>query len=227
MSTGTADLAPRRWAAAVEHEYGVTGARAFSWSKFYRLTIAKRMSTGRAADTLREALSWRSSPIPRHAGVPRSAAPDPGDVGQAGHFRRLVRCDMKRGSEVMSRFRPIEPFESGMIDVGGGHRVYWECCGNPIGKPSLFLHGGPGSGCSPGSTTTRREVEWITSDVGRIFPREWARFVAAAPTICEIFRSSMRTPRCCSIPITRCGRAPRESGVRGKTRILACPRLPS
>ncbi len=30
-------------------------------------------------------------------------------------------------------------------------------------------------------TTTRREVEWITQDVGRIFPREWDRFAGAVP----------------------------------------------
>ncbi len=167
-------------------------------------------------------------------------------------------------------FPPIEPYDSGMLDVGDGHHVYWECCGNPAGPPALFLHGGPGSGCSPGSrryfdpsvyravlfdqrgsgrsrplasapdadlrtnttahliadierlrrhlaidtwtilgmswgttlglayaqthpkhvnalilalvtTTSRREVEWITRDVGRIFPREWERFAAAVP----------------------------------------------
>jgi proline iminopeptidase len=149
--------------------------------------------------------------------------------------------------------------------------VYWECCGNPTGKPALYLHGGPGSGCSPGqrrffdpaayravlfdqrgsgrsrplasepdadlranttahliadiealrrlhgierwtvvlglswgttlaqayahahpqrvsalvlglvTTTSRREVEWITNGVGRIFPREWDRFATAVP----------------------------------------------
>lgn len=32
------------------------------------------------------------------------------------------------------------------------------------------------------TTTSRREVEWITRDVGRIFPREWDRFTAAVPT---------------------------------------------
>ena len=48
------------------------------------------------------------------------------------------------------RFPPIEPYDSGMLDVGDGHEVYWECCGNPEGKPALFLHGGPGSGFSPG-----------------------------------------------------------------------------
>lgn len=28
-----------------------------------------------------------------------------------------------------------------MLDVGHGHRVYWECCGNPNGRPALLLHG--------------------------------------------------------------------------------------
>ncbi|MFF5207536.1 prolyl aminopeptidase [Streptosporangium sp. NPDC000396] len=43
----------------------------------------------------------------------------------------------------------IEPYEHGMLDVGDGNLVYWETCGNPAGKPALFLHGGPGGGCSP------------------------------------------------------------------------------
>jgi proline iminopeptidase len=157
-----------------------------------------------------------------------------------------------------------------MLDTGDGHQVYWECCGNPAGKPALFLHGGPGSGCSVGqrrffnpglyrvvlfdqrgsgrsrpladepgadlrtnttahliadiealramhgvdrwtilglswgttlglayaqahphrvnalvlgfvTTTSRREVQWITEDVGRIFPQEWDRFADAVP----------------------------------------------
>ena len=42
----------------------------------------------------------------------------------------------------------IEPHETGMLDVGDGHRIYWEVCGNPDGKPALVLHGGPGSGCT-------------------------------------------------------------------------------
>ena len=48
------------------------------------------------------------------------------------------------------QFPPIEPYASGWLDVGSGHEVYWESCGAPDGKPALFLHGGPGSGCSPG-----------------------------------------------------------------------------
>lgn len=36
-----------------------------------------------------------------------------------------------------------------MLPVGDGHTIYWEQCGNPEGKPIVFLHGGPGSGCTP------------------------------------------------------------------------------
>lgn len=43
----------------------------------------------------------------------------------------------------------IEPYAHGYMDVGNGHQVYWELCGNPRGKPAIFLHGGPGAGCSP------------------------------------------------------------------------------
>jgi proline iminopeptidase len=167
-------------------------------------------------------------------------------------------------------FPAVEPYATGLLAVGDGHTVYWECCGNPEGKPAVYLHGGPGSGStrrergffdpsayrvllfdqrgsgrsrplasepradlstnttrhliediealrehvgverwtvlglSWGSslglayaqahparvealvlaavtTTSRREVEWITGDVGRIFPQEWERFAAAVP----------------------------------------------
>ena len=47
-------------------------------------------------------------------------------------------------------YPPIEPYDSGMLEVGDGDRVYWELSGNPTGKPVVFLHGGPGGGCNPG-----------------------------------------------------------------------------
>ena len=43
----------------------------------------------------------------------------------------------------------IEPYRPGMLDVGRGHRVYWEEAGNPAGKPAVVVHGGPGSGAVP------------------------------------------------------------------------------
>lgn len=169
------------------------------------------------------------------------------------------------------RYPPVEPYAHGMLDVGDGQLVYWETCGNPDGKPAVVLHGGPGSGCTPGwrsmfdparyrmvlfdqrgcgrstphaadpdvdlstNTTdhliadiellrahlgvqrwlvlgaswgsalglayaqrhpqrvselvlfsvtagTRRETEWITRDMGRVFPAEWARFRDGVPS---------------------------------------------
>jgi proline iminopeptidase len=165
---------------------------------------------------------------------------------------------------------PVEPYETGHLDVGDGHSLYWEVCGHPDGKPAVVLHGGPGSGCSPGmrrqfdparyrvvlldqrnagrstpwagepevdlsanttahlvadlerlrehlgierwlvwggswgvtlafayaqahpervtelalaaiTTGDRRETDWITRDMGRVFPREWDRFRDGVP----------------------------------------------
>lgn len=46
-------------------------------------------------------------------------------------------------------YPPIEPYATGMLDVGSGHRIYYERCGTPGAKPAVFLHGGPGGGISP------------------------------------------------------------------------------
>ncbi|PWV98745.1 prolyl aminopeptidase [Hoeflea marina] len=43
----------------------------------------------------------------------------------------------------------IEAFESGHLDVGNGHLIYWERAGTRGTKPAVFLHGGPGGGCGP------------------------------------------------------------------------------
>ncbi|SFS89456.1 prolyl aminopeptidase [Saccharopolyspora flava] len=45
----------------------------------------------------------------------------------------------------------IEPHETGTLEVGEGHRLHWEVCGNPQGKPAVVLHGGPGSGSTAGT----------------------------------------------------------------------------
>jgi proline iminopeptidase len=171
---------------------------------------------------------------------------------------------------MVGRYPEIEPYDHGMLDVGDGQLLYWETCGNPAGKPAVVLHGGPGSGCTPGarryfdptayrivlfdqrgcgrsrphasdpavnlSTNTtqhlladlealrrhlgiegwllyggswgstlalayaqqhpervtqivlvgitvgdRRDIEWITRDVGRLFPEAWARFRLGVP----------------------------------------------
>ena len=48
-------------------------------------------------------------------------------------------------------FPAIEPYNFGYLPVGDGHEMYYEECGNPKGIPVLYIHGGPGAGCDPGS----------------------------------------------------------------------------
>jgi proline iminopeptidase len=190
-------------------------------------------------------------------------------------------------------FPSIDPYEQGMLDVSDSNQIYWECSGNPLGKPIVYLHGGPGSSSRPNSrryfdparynivlmdqrgcgrsiphvkkredlavnttshliadieqlrehlridrwevlgvswgttlalayaqavphridalvlasvtTTSRREVEWITHGIGRVFPEQWERF---AP---KHTRSSSSTK---TRPFARTLRA---NGAPGKT----------
>lgn len=51
-------------------------------------------------------------------------------------------------------FPPIEPYDSGLLDVGDGNEIYWETSGNPEGKPAVVVHGGPGGGGTRGSRRT-------------------------------------------------------------------------
>ncbi|MBO6719271.1 MAG: prolyl aminopeptidase [Rhizobiaceae bacterium] len=52
-------------------------------------------------------------------------------------------------SALRGLYPEIEPFDSGMLDVGDGHTIYWERAGTKGAKPAVFLHGGPGGGISP------------------------------------------------------------------------------
>ena len=55
--------------------------------------------------------------------------------------------DQKRATQYL--YPPLDPFDQQMMDVGDGHQIYVEQCGNPEGVPVVVLHGGPGGGCSP------------------------------------------------------------------------------
>ncbi|MGH8938388.1 MAG: alpha/beta fold hydrolase, partial [Actinomycetes bacterium] len=187
------------------------------------------------------------------------------------------------------RYPAVEPYESGMLAVTDGHRLYWEMCGAPDGTAAIYLHGGPGSGCSHGArrsfdprsyravlfdqrgcgrsqpvagdgdadlstnttphliedierlrehlgidrwvvvggswgvtlglahaqrhpdrviamvlaaitTGSRRETDWITRDMGRVFPREWEQFVGTVPAaeragdLCAAFARLLADP---------------------------------
>lgn len=51
--------------------------------------------------------------------------------------------------ERLALYPALEPYRTGMLDVGDGHTVYFEECGNPQGEPALLVHGGPGGGSNP------------------------------------------------------------------------------
>ena len=57
-------------------------------------------------------------------------------------------------------FPAIEPYRHGRLKVSALHNLYYEECGNPKGRPLVFLHGGPGGGCD---ATHRRYFD----------PRKW------------------------------------------------------
>jgi len=88
-----------------------------------------------APDVLRVFVLTSSNPdTPSHRQAGARAAhamPDPRDP---------VRSEL---------FPPIEAYSSGMLQLDGLHRMYWEQSGNPSGVPVVFLHGGPGAGSSP------------------------------------------------------------------------------
>jgi len=55
-------------------------------------------------------------------------------------------------SEHLTLYPNIEPYSQDYLNADG-HEIYYEECGNPDGKPAIFLHGGPGGG---GGTNVRR-----------------------------------------------------------------------
>ena len=55
-------------------------------------------------------------------------------------------------TDQLSLYPPIQPFDTGFMKADE-HEIYYEQCGNPDGKPAVFLHGGPGGG---GSEAVRR-----------------------------------------------------------------------
>ena len=56
--------------------------------------------------------------------------------------------DQKRAVQFL--YPPLEPFDQRMMDVGQGHSIYVEQCGNPDGWPVIVCHGGPRWRVQPG-----------------------------------------------------------------------------
>lgn len=77
---------------------------------------------------------------------------------------------------------PPEPFAVGYLDVGDGHVLYVEQVGTPDGTPVVYLHGGPGSGCTPGARRyfdreRHRAVLFDQRAAGRSTPRAGSKGV--------------------------------------------------
>lgn len=70
---------------------------------------------------------------------------------QRSHARNAVLAKRKRSVKTPRGLRTlypaIKPYKSGMLRVAPEHEIYYEECGNPKGKPAVFVHGGPGAGC--------------------------------------------------------------------------------
>lgn len=45
-------------------------------------------------------------------------------------------------------YPPLEPYATHTLEVDSPHLLYVEECGNPQGLPVVFVHGGPGGGCT-------------------------------------------------------------------------------
>jgi proline iminopeptidase len=48
----------------------------------------------------------------------------------------------------MKLYPKRKPYRKGYFGVGDGHELFYALFGNPKGVPVLFVHGGPGAGCS-------------------------------------------------------------------------------
>ena len=49
-------------------------------------------------------------------------------------------------------FPAIKPYDTGFLQVSELHQIFYAQYGNPTGIPIIWLHGGPGGGCSDNDT---------------------------------------------------------------------------
>ena len=86
--------------------------------------------------------SSSTNTAPKRA-APKRAAPKRAAPKRAAAVRTAPAPDQVRRRQL---YPPIEPFRHGYLRVSDIHEIYFEECGNPAGKPAVFLHGGPGAG---------------------------------------------------------------------------------
>jgi proline iminopeptidase len=90
--------------------------------------------------------------IPKQATAKPSAARKKSAGGAAKSAPRIAKARQVKAREPSRTaarrelYPAIEPFRHGYLRVSDVHEIYYEECGNPAGKPAVFLHGGPGAG---------------------------------------------------------------------------------
>ena len=68
-------------------------------------------------------------------------------------MRKRASNDPTDTGERRTLYPPIEPYQTGMLDVGDGHQLLLGAMRRrPVRKPVVFLHGGPGRGLQPRSS---------------------------------------------------------------------------
>ena len=72
----------------------------------------------------------------------RAAARPPVRGAAAGRRSRPARA-------AGALYAPIRPYRRAHLRVSALHEIYYEQCGNPHGRPAVFLHGGPGGATDP------------------------------------------------------------------------------
>src|SRR3982750_328552 len=79
----------------------------------------------------------------------RRVSPKSKQPKQRHSARRVVGARKRQSvaAGIRTLYPAIEPYSHGMLRVSAIHEIYFEECGNPKGKPVVFVHGGPGAGC--------------------------------------------------------------------------------
>ena len=122
---------------AHSEQSGGNQIRSASKAQLQRVREGQRPLAPDPAESVRE--------FPELAPVVRWRSVRPSAQGSAGVERPLCL----EGSPPCTR--PLSRYDSGHLDVGDGHAVYWEVVGSPDGLPAIWLHGGPGAPASPNS----------------------------------------------------------------------------
>jgi proline iminopeptidase len=115
------------------------GAAAAPWRRRRSMTVPTPAATKRLRPVV-SALATAAAPAPAAGDADlRYVSPPSSDA--AGFNVKPLPYPKKL-------YPPLEPNSTAFLDAGSGHRVYYEESGKPNGVPALFLHGGPGGGCS-------------------------------------------------------------------------------